>query len=252
MPAKSLWNAAIFYHFQSGLQFGRSYIFTRYLFKSNTSTNVCINCVPSAQTAWATVAGPLRAQLAYRSPFSFHIMLLYHILEGLDLDTEKVRTKLLHHEDIQTPPADLAKKTRKLHRLAQDMHVLAEYYADTEAKAEFLIQAYSAYRNSSWVKKPTATMRQDLNHLEAMRWRTSVSKRWIVDYKDRVNIRINHAFHVSNQEQARATAAIAQDAARESSSMGTVAAVTLFFLPPTFVCVCAPSFQRTSSRARET
>jgi len=179
-------------------------------------------------------------------------MLLHHILEGLDLDAEKLRTKLLHHEDIRTLPADLALETWDLHHLAQSMRILAEYYADTEAKVEFLTQAYSAYRNSSWVKTPPATMRQDLNHLEAMRWRTSVSKRWIVDYKDRVNIRINHVFHVSNQEQAMATAAIAQDAARESSSMGTVAAVTLFFLPPTFVCVCGPSFKRTSSKARET
>ena len=179
-------------------------------------------------------------------------MLLHHILEGLDLDAEKLRTKLLHHEDIRAPPADLAQETWDLHRLAQNMHILAEYYADTEAKVEFLIQAYSAYRNASWVKTPTATMRQDLNHLEATRWRASVSKRWIVDYKDRVNIRINHVFHVSNQEQAMATAAIAQDAARESSSMGTVAAVTLFFLPPTFVFVCGPSFKRTSSKARET
>src|SRR5205085_1501572 len=116
------------------------------------STNVCINCVPSAQTSWGTVVGPLRAQPAYRSPFSFHIILLHHILEGLDLDAEKLRTKLLHHEDIRMPPADLALETWDLHHLAQNMHILAEYYADTEAKVEFLIQAYSAYRDSSWVK----------------------------------------------------------------------------------------------------
>jgi len=179
-------------------------------------------------------------------------MLLYHILESLDLDAEKLRTKLLHHEDIRIPPADLALEAWHLHHLAQNMHILAEYYADAEAKVEFLIRAYSAYRDAgSWVKTPAVTMQQDLNHLEAMRWRTSVSKRWIVDYKDRVNIRINHVFHVSNQEQAMATAAIAQDTAKESSSMGTVAAVTLFFLPPTFVCVCVPSYvqTRTSSPA---
>ncbi|KAK5652818.1 hypothetical protein OQA88_9484 [Cercophora sp. LCS_1] len=234
--AGEITGVTIYYYFQSGLHFGRIYIFTRYDFRSDTSTNVCINCVPSGKRSWGTAVGPLRAQEAYRSPFSFHIMLLQHILGSLDLDAEELRAELLHHEDIRTPPAGLALQTWDLHHLSQKMHILAEYYADTEAKVDFLIQAYSAYRNSSWVKTLPATVRQDLNHLEAMRWRTSVSKRWIVAYKDRVNIRINHVFHVSNQEQARATAAIAQDAARESSSMGTVAAVTLFFLPPTFVC----------------
>jgi hypothetical protein len=228
----------IFYHFQSGLQFGRSYIFTRFDLKTNTSTNVCINCVPNAEKAWGTMVGPLRAQEKHRSPFSFHVVLLYHILESLDNDARKQRRELLDHEDIRTPPADLAVETWNLHHLAQDMHILAEYYADAESKLEFLIQAYSAYRDSSWAtgKTDPAVMKQDLSHLEAMKWRTNVSKRWIVDYKDRVNIRINHVFHVSNQEQAMATAAIARDAARESSSMGTVAAVTLFFLPPMFVC----------------
>lgn len=160
-------------------------------------------------------------------------MLLHHVLESLDKDAEELRTKLLRHENIQTPPADLALETWDPHLLAQNMHILAEYYTDTEAKVDFLIQAYRAYRDSGWFETRAATMRQDLNHLEAMRWRTSVSKRWIVDYKDRINIRINHVLHM-------ATAAIAQDAARESSSMGTVAAVTLFFLPATFVCVCYP------------
>ncbi|KAK1758782.1 hypothetical protein QBC47DRAFT_409622 [Echria macrotheca] len=211
----------IFYHFQSGLQFNRSYIFSRHHLESNTTTNICINCMPSAQTSWGAAVGPLRTQPANRSPFSFHVMLLYRILESLDSDAEKLRTKLLRHEDIQSPPTDLALETWNLHHLAQNMHILAEYYADAEAKVEFLIQAYSAYQNSSWVELK-ATMREDLSHLEAMRWRTSVSKRWIVDYKDRVGIRINHVFHVSNQEQA--------------ISMGTVAALTLFFLPPTFVC----------------
>jgi len=167
-------------------------------------------------------------------------MLLYHILERLDLDAEKLRTKVLHYEIRIQEPADLAFETWNLHRLAQDMHVLTEYYADVEAKIQFLKQAYRAYRDSSWVRTRQAIMRQDLEHLEAMWWRTSVSKQWIVTYKDRVNILINHVFHISSQEQARATAAIAQDAAKDSLAMGTVAAVTLFFLPPTFVCVCLP------------
>jgi hypothetical protein len=182
-------------------------------------------------------------------------MLIHHILDSLDVDVVEVRRKLLLYERIPTLLADLAAATSELHNLSHAMHILAEYYADIEAKIEFLSQAYNSYRDSGWAKTSEATMRWDLCHLEAMKWRTRVSKRWIMDYENRVNIRINHVgsslpfahwkpayadakvFHVSNQEQSMATAAIAQDAAKESSSMGTVAAVTLFFLPATFVCV---------------
>ena len=138
------------------------------------------------------MVGRLRARLPLRSPFSFHILLLHHILERLDADIVRLRGELLHHERTKTPTADVAAATAELHRMAQDLHVCAEYYADAEAKVEFLTKAYTSYRrSSSWVKTNKATMRQDIEHLAAMMYRTNVSKRWVVDYKNRVNIRIN-------------------------------------------------------------
>ena len=119
-------------------------------------------------------------------------MLIHHILDGLDADVVEVRRKLLRQEGIPTLLADLAGATSELHNLSHDMHILSEYYADIEAKVEFLTGAYNSYRDSGWAQTTKATIRQDLGHLEAMKWRTSVSKRWIVDYKNRVNIKINH------------------------------------------------------------
>ncbi|KAM7192867.1 hypothetical protein V8F20_008664 [Naviculisporaceae sp. PSN 640] len=89
-------------------QFGRSYIFTRHDFKTNMSTNVCINCVPTARASWGTVVGP-------------------------------------------------------------DMHIFGEYYTDAEAKLEFFIRSYDDYRNLG-CETSTATTRQDLDRLEAMKW----------------------------------------------------------------------------------
>jgi hypothetical protein len=118
--------------------------------------------------------------------------LLHHILERLDANIVKLRGELLHHERTKTPTADVAAAASELHRMAQDLHVCAEYYADAEAKVEFLTKAYTSYRTSSWVNKTNeATMDQDIEHLAAMMHRTNVSKRWVVDYKNRVNIRIN-------------------------------------------------------------
>jgi hypothetical protein len=121
-------------------------------------------------------------------------MLLPHILDSLDSDVVKLRTKLLGYEDegARAPLVDLATATSDLHKLARDMHVCSEYYSDVEAKLEFLKQSYNSYRSSSWAQTPEATTRQDLSHLEAMKWTTIVSKRWILGYRDRVNIMINH------------------------------------------------------------
>lgn len=88
----------------------------------------------------------------------------------------------------------------------------------------------------------------------------NVFKRWTANYRDRTNIRINlvgrdrspgqqmlidsQIFHLSSQmdnrtnvEIGKLTSKIAKETQRDSSSMITIAAVTMFFLPGTFVSV---------------
>lgn len=64
------------------------------------------------------------------------------------------------------------------------------------------------------------------------------------NYATRTNIRVNLFFNLANQgdsriniEIARTSKAIAAETKRDSSSMITIAAVTMFFLPGTFVSV---------------
>ncbi|EXJ76188.1 uncharacterized protein A1O5_00696 [Cladophialophora psammophila CBS 110553] len=71
----------------------------------------------------------------------------------------------------------------------------------------------------------------------------------VADYRDRTATQINLLFHLANQAESRdnkeiagqnkeiaeLTARIAQQTQRDSASMITIAAVTMFFLPGTFV-----------------
>lgn len=91
--------------------------------------------------------------------------------------------------------------------------------------------------------------------------RCSTTKDWLSNYGKRVDIRIGlvsthhldstrsnghpqqyvnmkQVFHLANQDQAALTRQLAEDSFKDSSSMTTISAMTLFFLPSTFICVC--------------
>jgi len=69
-----------------------------------------------------------------------------------------------------------------------------------------------------------------------------IFRRWVSNYRDRTNIRINLLFHLANQEEARtntqiaaSTAKVAEQTQRDSASMITIASVTMLCLPGTFI-----------------
>ncbi|KAL8805347.1 MAG: hypothetical protein Q9182_002021 [Xanthomendoza sp. 2 TL-2023] len=72
--------------------------------------------------------------------------------------------------------------------------------------------------------------------------RTRISRRWAENYNERTRLIMNLFFSIGSQvdsrtnlEIANLTSAIARDAQRDSSSMITIAAVTMVFLPGTFI-----------------
>jgi hypothetical protein len=152
-----------------------------------------------------------------------------------------------------------------LHRLAKIFHILLEDFNDLEERVIFLIKAAETFTKAVALHGRSIGTTSEIYMLEYLLSFCKHSKRWISNYKDRTNIRINlvngtpdtrciklyanvrKAFHLSSQEDnklnvqiSNATTAIARDAQRDSSSMITIAAVTMFFLPGTFICVSNP------------
>ena len=115
----------------------------------------------------------------------------------------------------------------------------------------FLAEASEAFRKIQTLPPAPAGLSSETSQIAYLISRCKHSKRWITNYKDRANIRINLAFHLSTQvdnelnlQISKATTALARDAQRDSASMITIAAVTMFFLPGTFISVSFHSLRR--------
>ena len=78
-------------------------------------------------------------------------------------------------------------------------------------------------------------------------------RRWVANYNKRTQIRIDLFYNLANQndnrnniEIARLTKDIAQESRKDSSSMITIAVLTMLFLPGTFVSVSSDPVNTTA------
>ena len=129
----------------------------------------------------------------------------------------------------------------KLHDLSQTWHILQEHMTDFEETMEFLLDVYKNFNHASTVHTPLVSTRESIAFLlSRIRW----WKRWVANYNARTSIRINLFFNLANQRDshtnldiANTSKKIAEETQKDSSSMITIAAVTMFFLPGTFISV---------------
>ncbi|KAF8148419.1 hypothetical protein B0H34DRAFT_736964 [Crassisporium funariophilum] len=113
-------------------------------------------------------------------------------------------------------------------------------FGDSQDTLDFLLKIHQQYLDSSHFQASNlATAVESLEYLAAQ---TSHLTRWLTNYIDRTNVQINLFFNLANQRDnrinldiARLTSNIAVATQQDSSSMITMAAVTMFFLPGTFV-----------------
>lgn len=122
---------------------------------------------------------------------------------------------------------------------------------DFEERMEFLLEVYKQCYNSAPDSndKPAFIPPPANASVAFVLSRTRIWKRWVADYNARTNIRINLFFNLANQadirtniEIASISKRIAEETRNDSSSMITIAAVTMFFLPGSFVAVSSHCF----------
>ena len=129
---------------------------------------------------------------------------------------------------------------QKLHDLSQAMHVLQENLMDQYEVIAFVLDFQRRnISNALIISHGSAAESLEFLLNRNQRWR-----RWVSSYNTRVKIRIDLAFNVASQNDnrtnlkiANASAKIAQETRKDSSSMITLAALTMLFLPGTFVSV---------------
>ena len=149
-----------------------------------------------------------------------------------------------HNGAAEFPGESVRDSFQVLHQLSQELHVLHADLDDYEETLNFILATHQQCRADCLDCDEPAT---NLNSMEFLLSRNRIWKRWVANYVTRTTIRIDLFFNIANQNDnrinidiARTSKRIAEEAKRDSSSMITIAAMTMLFLPGTFVSVSAP------------
>ncbi|OQV08176.1 hypothetical protein CLAIMM_12489 [Cladophialophora immunda] len=207
-----------------------------------SSTYFCLNFPPSAV--------PRLSPHDLRVPFKLDVVAADETLRLWQQEMVTIRGRMKRFE-ANEPHEAVDSMIRELHRLSRSWHILFRKVSEFEAHLDFLQDVRTMYaslagavtiRNASLVGESGESLTFLVSSCRSLR-------HLVADYRDRTATQINLLFHLANQAESRdnkeiaaqnkeiaeLTARIAQQTQRDSASMITIAAVTMFFLPGTFV-----------------
>ncbi|KAK0611896.1 hypothetical protein B0T14DRAFT_571751 [Immersiella caudata] len=163
-----------------------------------------------------------------RHPLQLHLTLLGQLASFNESELYGMRNLIVSYEKDEEHKWLKHNQRRQvfiLHRLAQAMRIVAENYTDAEAIIDLLQRANKRLDHSAFPQRSQDFDDMLLNTLS----RTGAFRRWALNYADRSKILIDLAFHIATQD-------ISEVNHQDSTSMNTIAIVTLVFLPGTLVC----------------
>ena len=147
---------------------------------------------------------------------------------------------------------------QNLHQLSQTWHIMHENLVDLEESLAFIL---ALHRDHVSLQSGVADERHPKPNYEAIEFlqsRNQIWKRWVGNYNARTQTRINLYFNLASQgdnkiniEIANTSKKIAEATLRDSSSMITIATMTMIFLPGTFVSVGHLTFNLLSFTAEQ-
>ncbi|KAL6702414.1 hypothetical protein ACN47E_002056 [Coniothyrium glycines] len=234
------------YQYRCGWDTGVSFI--DLIRTPNQSLYFCINFPSCAMTRLEAVvrSNPL---MAHRD-FLPDILVADDSLKEWQHELGKRRDLLQRNEENEwenrfQEEDDYKRATVELHTLARHWLILGQDCEDFQSQLRFLGEAYTKFRDvvapqaGKWHFDKTVNMCESIDMLISQCERCI---RWANTYNGRTSLRINLLFHLSNQRESRtntqiaaSSAEIARQAQRDSASMITIAAVTMVFLPSTFI-----------------
>ncbi|KAF2445076.1 hypothetical protein P171DRAFT_359285 [Karstenula rhodostoma CBS 690.94] len=217
--------------------------FTQLLRTRSQTIYFCIN-YPSQALKRFKMYLDRDVKFAYRG-FFLDALSADECLREWQLDIGERRRRLLEHERSYSDNIDFNEATKQLHKLSYDWNTLSQDCRDQGEQLAFLSRTYEKYMRrlcdagNAWDVDKSHDMRETF---EVLKSQCDNHYRWTQVYKERTNIRINLLFHLSAQRESRTStqiaasnAIIAEQTQRDSASMITMAAVTMLFLPGTFI-----------------
>ena len=185
---------------------GRAYIFTTYDFKKKITTNICVSFIPSAMP-FIEKHGRDVAQSRVEQPLALHLLIATHaqrcweaqgsnqLVELLmDVSTRQLANdeELAHaKQENSVQDTNPKLKTQTLHRLSQQLHILTENLCDFEEQLIFLAKASETFTKIAKPVDVSGGTPREIDMITYLRSKCQHSKRWISNYKDRAEIRIN-------------------------------------------------------------
>ena len=131
-----------------------------------------------------------------------------------------------------------------LHRISRSWHVLYENLNDLEETMAFVLKTQRVHVMLHATSARGRYLEPNYAAMEYLQSRNQIWKRWVSNYNARTQIRINLHFNLASQgdnkvniEIANTSKKISEATLRDSSSMITIATMTMIFLPGTFVSV---------------
>ncbi|TFK41430.1 hypothetical protein BDQ12DRAFT_677968 [Crucibulum laeve] len=229
-----------FYGYQPTLNVKAAYVWFSHDINAKVSTYIMLNCTPEVKKSIVTLSQNPDAQAIHR-PCIIDTIAADHSIYEHGKEITLVRKRFVDFENMEIAShtlsnADMALVVEKLYLLAQVFHIIGENLADFHEWLQFLLEIHAKL---SPIHQDLYSVADSLKFLSSS---TNIWRRWIMNYIERTQIRINLFFNLATQNDSRTnldianlTAKIAVETQRDSSSMITMAAVTMFFLPGTFV-----------------
>lgn len=162
-------------------------------------------------------------------------------------DTTKALAELLHQvgeaeNQIQNPSQDLAKVIRTLHRCNTQLVKLDRRWHFEQRLSAAISEAIEKYKSHTSRISELHRQRLELHWQRLYDFsilQKSLSKASEYDLSvlpRRIENQFTAIYNLIAQGDTKATISLAEASKRDSSSMKTIAGMTLIFLPPTFIC----------------
>ncbi|OAL31700.1 hypothetical protein AYO20_08093 [Fonsecaea nubica] len=210
---------------------------------TGSSIYFCLNFPPSAV--------PRLALHNLRVPFKLDVVVADETLRLWQREMATIRGRMKRFE-ANEPHEAVDSMIRELHRLSRSWQILFRKVSEFEAHLDFLHEVRTSYvslAEPAVVQSTSQPLEKSGESLAFLMSSCRSLRQLVADYRARTATQINLLFHLANQAESRdnkeiaaqnkeiaeLTARIAQQTQRDSASMITIAAVTMFFLPGTFV-----------------
>ncbi|RMZ03036.1 hypothetical protein D0860_06960 [Hortaea werneckii] len=179
-------------------------------------------------------------------PFMLHTLIAHEIFTEAKSTITPLRRRLYDQLDMVDKyaqnPSQKDRQKGELEDMTIQLHVISQDIDSKTASADMTIMivrrletAHQRYRQRKYPDSLCNEVEQTADALQYLAESIESQRRWVISYKARKDIAMNLVFHLVTQQDAATSATIAREAKADGNSMKVIAALTMVFLPGTFL-----------------